>query len=140
MKRAQAYQCDFCTRCFARPSNATQHERSCQANPARRNCKTCVHGCIGTIDRKEPVTWDYDTRLCRDVPDYSFYGAYCDYHNVPIHEAPFNIECETAAPHCNPNGDEIPVPGTCWEYKYKGKCGWTAKNAPTGTESEGEHA
>ena len=137
VKQVTAYKCDYCGRCFLRPCNAVQHESSCNANPARKNCKTCVHGCIGIIKVEKPVTYNYDIRTCRDVPDYNFYGAYCDYHNIPIHEKPYDIECETSVPYYNPNSEETPDPGTCWNYEYKGKHGWTQKNAPTGAESEG---
>jgi hypothetical protein len=118
VKTVTAYKCDHCGRCFLRPCNAVQHESSCNANPARRNCKTCVHGCYGLVQSNT-------NNRVEMVP-------YCDYHKVPIFEKPYNIECESSMRY----GDEVPDAGTCYYYEYKGKRGWTQKDAPTGAESE----
>lgn len=127
MKQVQAYKCNYCGRCFLRPCNAVQHESSCDANPERRNCKTCVHGCYGLVNVSEP----HDT--VQMVP-------YCDYHGIPIFQKPYNIECDYDTPRYDPYGEGIPVPGTCCYYEYKGKREWTQKDAPTGAESETDHA
>ena len=131
MRKVQAYKCDYCGKCFLRPCNAVQHEASCNANPERRNCKTCVHGCIGLIYYDDPnacYPWS-------DQEDRQQMVPYCDYHNIPIFQKPYNIDCETSAPPYNPNGEETPDPGTCWDYEYKGKRAWTQKYAPTGAGS-----
>lgn len=128
MKVVAAYQCDYCTRCFARKVNAIQHESACNANPERKNCKTCVHGCYGLIETEKPMSSNYDCVLCRAIPDYTYFGPFCDYHNIAIFEKPYNIECDCSA-YLYGDGEETPDPGTCWNYEYKGKCGWTRKDA-----------
>jgi len=53
--------------------------------------------------------------------EYEEWGAYCDYHNKPVHEKPYLIDSETTG---DPFPEE-PIPFTCFEYEYKGKSEWT---------------
>ena len=102
----KGYKCDYCHRCFGRKVNAVQHENSCKNSPSSRHCRTCVHGVWAVIGGHEYEEW----------------GAFCDYHNKPIHEKPYYIECETQD---NYGEREYPIPGTCHHYEYKGKPEWT---------------
>jgi hypothetical protein len=55
----------------------------------------------------------------------AMFVPYCDYHHLSIYDKPYNIECETATQY---DGQEYPIPGTCWNYEYKGKREWTQKD------------
>lgn len=82
------------------------------------------------------------------------YGACCSFHNKPISERPYFIDCETVqlgqwakdveaglvssgVPCVNPYHEdyERPVPGTCEHYQYKGYAGW---GEPVEPAMEGE--
>lgn len=114
----KAFKCDWCPRCFGRKNNAAQHEEHCRNNPARRNCITCVHGLWAEVEIV-PDPCDYDQPM--DV-----YGPYCGYHDKPIMERPYFIECEM---HQDGYGEDYPMPGTCDHYEYKGKAEWTEEAA-----------
>ena len=112
----KAYKCDWCTRCYRRICDTNRHEKACNNNPARRHCKTCVHGVIAIIGWRP----DYNGN-----PVIEDTGPFCDYHEKPIHEKPYFIDCETYTnygfedePHC--------ASGTCLHYEYKGSAEWTS--------------
>jgi hypothetical protein len=117
----KAYKCNWCSRCFAHLSHASIHEKACKNNPARRNCKTCIHG------HYKPIPcYPYDTT--------EQFGVYCAYHNVPMGDKPYFIECDerqACSPdeayyyELDPDDLSYPLPGTCHHYEYKGKAEWT---------------
>ena len=107
MEEVRAYKCDFCSRCFVRKCNAAQHEPNCKNNPVMRTCKTCVHG-----------SW----RIIEGIGEMERFGAYCDYHDTPVFEKPYFIECDVAQ---QDYGTEMKVPFSCQGYEYKGKSEWT---------------
>lgn len=117
-KAVKAYKCDWCSRCFGRKQNADRHEKSCSNNPDRHHCKTCIHGVMGIVDEIEAPIGSY--------PGYDVYGAYCNYHDKPIRDKPYYIDCGTE--NNGGWGPEYPLPGTCIHYEYKGKAGWTVIN------------
>ena len=117
-KMVEAYKCDWCSRCFGRKCDVNRHEEACNNNPVRQHCKTCVNGLWTVISQTEDA---FD----RDYP-VDLYGPFCGYHNKPIFEKPYYIECDTH--NYGGWGPERPVPGTCLAYKYKGKAGWTVIN------------
>lgn len=113
-KKVKAFKCDWCSRCYIRLCDINRHESACKNNPARRHCKTCVHGVLAIIgwkldDDREPVIENI--------------GPYCDFHDKPIHEKPYFIDCEERGSGYFEN--IYPVPGTCEHYEYKGKAEWT---------------
>jgi hypothetical protein len=59
-------------------------------------------------------------------PTQEEYGPFCDYHEKPIHEKPYFIDCET---YTNYGFEDDPhnEPGTCSYYEYKGKAEWTGE-------------
>ena len=134
-----AFKCDHCHRCFGRINNARIHEDACKNNPARRQCITCIHGTVDTIrvERKytgfDSISYTYNIYTYNSAP-------YCAYHdNTPIHEKPYLIDCETGGGFDTGVGwhDEFPFPGTCHNYEYKGKPGWTKREREE-TEAERE--
>ena len=134
-----AFKCDHCHRCFGRINNARIHEDACKNNPARRQCITCIHGTVDTIrvERKytgfDSISYTYNIYTYNSAP-------YCAYHdNTPIHEKPYHIDCETGGGFDTGVGwhDEFPFPGTCHNYEYKGKPGWTKREREE-TEAERE--
>jgi hypothetical protein len=112
-KKVEAWKCDWCHRCFGRLCDANRHEKACNINPLRRNCKTCVHGILAIVG------WDSDYQ---GDPVIERYGAYCGYHNKPMSEKPYYIDCEEGQDEYY--GDSK-MPGTCDHYEYKGKAEWT---------------
>ena len=57
-----------------------------------------------------------------DFEDIKTWAPYCNHHQKPIHEKPYFIDCEQYQDcYCA----DIPVPGTCEHYEYKGKAEWT---------------
>lgn len=112
MKEVKAYKCDFCHRCFGRIVDATNHEKRCKGNPAMRSCITCVHG-VSAIVRYD--SWE-------DGLEVAAYGPWCKHLNMDIGCKPYFEECDTASRY-GVTGDE-PMPGTCWNYEYKGYAGW----------------
>ena len=116
-KQITAFKCDWCSRCFGRLCDVNRHEPACKNNPARRHCKTCVHGVLAIIGWRP----DFDGN-----PVIEEIGPYCDHHDKPIHEKPYYIECEEQQDGWSP---DRPLPGTCYYYEYKGKAEWTKEEA-----------
>lgn len=108
-KEIKGYKCDYCHRCFGRKVNAIQHEQSCKNSPTSRHCRTCVHGVWAVIGGHEYEEW----------------GAFCDYHNKPIHEKPYFFDCDFRDDYFGRTDLDQPIPGTCYYYEYKGKPEWT---------------
>ena len=102
----EAYQCDFCGRCFSRRNWAQRHENACNNNPARRHCKTCIH-----------------SALSAEIP-------VCRIHNIPVYDKPYEIDCKREVSRLN-GYDERAVPGTCIHYEYKGSAEWTREERST---------
>ncbi|MGI6689851.1 MAG: hypothetical protein ACOX63_03215 [Christensenellales bacterium] len=123
----KAFKCDWCPRCFTRRNNAELHEAACKNNPKRRQCITCVHGTVDELKIPTPRPW---------APD-DFYttttAPYCAIYKMPIHAKPYFIECDiredgnSRFSYDEEFPDSPPIPGTCWNYEYKGKPGWTKK-------------
>lgn len=103
MKQVTAYKCDFCHRVFSRPVNAKQHEDCCKLNPIRCNCRTCINLIDMDVER-EGYT---GKELC------------CKLTKTPLYDKPYFIECDEDdfCGYCAP----APMPGTCWNYEYKGE-------------------
>ena len=118
-KAVEAYKCDWCSRCFGRKCDVNRHEEACRNNPERHYCITCVHG---VLDTSYKDTNFLDTPL-ESQPKY---GPFCDYYGEYIHEKPYYIDCETN--NTDGWGPEYNIPGTCENYEYKGKAGWTVIN------------
>lgn len=118
----KAWKCNYCSRCYARKGTATVHENACKKNPERHHCATCVHGVLAqNVIITEPLT--VESYMPGHEPEKHAYGGpICAYHMVPINEKPYFIECDTDEFF---GQDEHPVPGTCWNYEYKGSFGWT---------------
>lgn len=101
----KAYKCNWCIKTMGRKVNAIQHEDNCTCNPASRHCKTCVYS--------------YKKTVCID--GYNAELPYCAYHDKPIHEEPYFIECDCAG---GEYGDSYDVKFSCFYYKYKGFAGY----------------
>lgn len=116
-EKVSAYKCDWCHRCFGRLCDANRHETACSNNPARRHCKTCVHGIMG-LDH-------ISTGL--DGKEVEVRRPWCAKHDKPMHEKPYYIDCDYGGGFDTGFGyhDEFPLPGTCEYYEYKGKAEWT---------------
>ena len=113
MKPVQAYKCDYCNRCFTRPASAHNHEVCCKNNPERKMCVTCKN-CLIKEDKSQPLIHiDYGkTQIYGDSPT-------CVVLNKPIYEKPYFDECDTSGPY-EYGETETEIPGTCWNYEYKG--------------------
>ena len=105
----EAYQCDFCRRCFSRQHWAQRHENACNNNPARRNCKTCAHNVLSQSG----------------IPS-------CRIHNLPIYDKPYEIDCTRDVSRYD--GLDHPVPGSCVHYEYKGKAEWALEKGESKAE------
>ena len=127
-----AYKCCFCSRCFEKRSAASNHERQCNGNPCRHNCKTCIYGVyamnqpVESLEKNIPPVLqkilESDTeaiKLYEEISDYC--GPFCEYHKRPIYEKPYFIDCDTEMTHIR---DDEPIDGTCHHYKYKGYAGY----------------
>ena len=119
----KAWKCSFCSRCFVNKGVAVNHESACKRNPERRHCATCVFGIRLDNPKKiiQPLTIESYMLGFGMEPD-GYCGPWCAYHEKPIFEEPYFIECEIDD---NPYYEERPIPGTCRNYKYKGYFGWT---------------
>ncbi len=116
----KAWKCSFCSRCFMKKGTAVSHEAACKRNPERRHCATCVYGVmIGDYHDLIGET------VALDLERIPYIGPWCAYHKQPMSEKPYYIECDTDD---NPYYEEQPIPGTCWNYKYKGRFGWTPES------------
>jgi hypothetical protein len=76
-----------------------------------RHCRTCVHSGLTVLETIE----------IGDGTEVEITTPACHYHGKLICDKPYEIDCETT-------GDpfpERPIPGTCWDYEYKGCSGWT---------------
>ena len=123
----KAWKCSYCSRCFVNKGVATNHESACKRNPERQHCATCIYGIELREPRELKETLTIETYFCgigsniqREPQTYC--GPWCAYHEAPMTERPYYIECDTDD---NPYYEEQPMPGTCWNYKYKGRFGWT---------------
>lgn len=132
----KAWKCKFCSRCFVNKGVAINHETACKRNPERQHCATCVHGIMLKNERKlkEPLTVE------SYIPGYeecavTYCGPWCAFHEQPMSEKPYFIECETDD---NPYYEERPIPGTCFNYKYKGRFGWTPEDEYGGQYGKAE--
>lgn len=118
--KVEAFKCDFCGRLLKLPRTAALHEASCKNNPVARNCITCIHGifacCAITPDWTDPYG-----------PGTEHSGPYCGYHDKPISEKPYFIDCDTDGGFDTGFGwyPESPIPYTCFHYESKGKAEWT---------------
>ena len=114
----KAYKCNWCPRVMGRKVNAIQHEDNCTCNPASRHCKTCVYSYKKVTEHihKEKC----DPFISQDI-DYEITEPYCAYHDKPIHEEPYFIECDCAG---GEYGDSYDVKFSCFYYKYKDFAGY----------------
>lgn len=101
----KAYKCNWCPKTMGRKVNAIQHEDNCTCNPKSRHCRTCVYS--------------YKKTVCID--GYNTELPYCAYHDKPIHEKPYLLECDCRDGEYGGGG---PVPFTCMYYEYKGFAGY----------------
>lgn len=108
MKKIEAWQCDYCAKCYINPKSTYSHQRTCRNNPDRHNCVTCVHGCTEYVVKNYPDPHD------RNEPA-EVREAWCDFYGMPIGDKPYYEDCDMS---------EGPLPGTCHHYKYKGYAGW----------------
>jgi hypothetical protein len=121
--KVEAFKCDYCGKLLKLPHTAAVHEASCKNNPAKRHCITCIHGisaCCATVpDWTDP-----------DGPGTEVYGPYCGYHDKPISEKPYFIECDNGGGFDTGLGwyPEFPLPYTCFHYESKGKAEWTPED------------
>ena len=121
--KVEAFKCDYCGKLLKLPHTAAVHEASCKNNPAKRHCITCIHGisaCCATVpDWTDP-----------DGPGTEVYGPYCGYHDKPISEKPYFIECDNGGGFDTRLGwhPEFPLPYTCFHYESKGKAEWTPED------------
>jgi len=118
IEKVTAYKCGFCYRCFGRPVDAANHESYCRKNPIRKHCQTCVHGIYKIID------W-----MGYPVADKPIFEQWCNYFNKPISDKPYFEACDTEDRYGQ--GEEHPVPGSCWYYEYKGCAGFEKMKART---------
>lgn len=115
-EKVDAWKCAFCSRCYMKKCTAVIHENACKKNPDRHHCATCVHG----------IMVDYHVVVESQYPEEHGYGGpMCAYHEKPIRDMPYFQECDTTG---GPYEDEYPMPGTCWNYEYKGRFGWTPED------------
>lgn len=121
--KVDAFKCDFCGRLLKTPHTATQHEAACNKNPARRHCITCIHGITACIRTDGDWTDPYG-------PGTEIHGPYCAYHEKPISEKPYFIECDTRGGFDTGVGwmPETPIPFTCFAYETKGYAKWTPED------------
>lgn len=118
--QVNAWQCDFCHRCFSRKVNAMAHESSCKLNPARRSCYTCKHmdphGIVGHIDCEDPMFGDL-TPAWATPESLELRGKFCDHFKTPLADKPYFIDCEMT--NYEYDDQAQPIPGTCcwWEAK-----------------------
>ncbi len=110
MHKKEAFQCDFCYRCFARPVDAANHEVACKYNPARRSCYTCKH-----MDKNSVISTTF--LFSEGVGEHiDITGMVCTHFNLPVGDKPYFIECETKEGFY---GEIINIPGTCLCYEQK---------------------
>jgi len=88
MKQVEAWKCDYCSRVSRTKTGMMRHEAACKNNPEKRFCVTCIHGCIGVVGQ-EPFLYDRDFSV--DV-----HAPFCDYHNKPIFEKPYDRNMYTS--------------------------------------------
>lgn len=125
--KVDAFKCDFCGRLLKTPHTAAWHEAACNKNPARRHCSTCVYGIfVNEKPLEQPLT--VESYFTQSAPEL-YSGPYCAYHEKPMSEKPYFIECETNGGLDTGFGwiPETPVPFTCCEYKTKGYSEWTSE-------------
>lgn len=118
--KVEAYQCEYCGKLCKRQHSAKAHEASCRCNPAARHCITCIHGILATTRFKPDWSDPFG-------PGNEECGPYCGYHDKPISEKPYFIDCDNGGGFCTGLGyhPEFPQPYTCLHYESKGKAGWT---------------
>lgn len=132
----KAWKCKFCSRCFVNKGVAINHEAACKKNPERRHCATCVHGIMLKDARKLKESLTVESY----IPGYeeraeTYCGPWCAFHEQPMSKSPYFIECETDD---NPYYEERPMPGTCFNYEYKGHFGWTPEDEYGGKHGKAE--
>lgn len=114
MKPVQGYKCDYCHRVFGRPVDAHNHEASCKNNPKSKRCVTCIN-CKIKRDKSIPgYEWAGET-IFSETPT-------CLIADKPIYDKPYLDECETTT--YGHSEEERELPGTCFNYEYKGYAGY----------------
>lgn len=118
--KVEAFKCDYCGRLLKTPHTATWHEAACNKNPARRHCSTCIHGILACTEYKADWTDPYS-------PGMEEKGPYCGYHDKPMTDKPYFIDCDVGGGIDTGLGwlPEKPIPFSCWHYQSKGKAEWT---------------
>lgn len=126
MKKVEAWKCDFCPKCYTNRRSTATHQRVCRNNPTRHNCVTCAHSRMEYVVKNYPSPNDY-------YQPAEIYEPWCDYHEKPIGEKPYFIDCDEdqicsgdEAYYRDLDPDEVfrCKPGTCHHYEYKGYAGW----------------
>ena len=113
---SKAWKCNWCNKASINHGAIIKHENSCKKNPNRRHCGTCIYLCM-EIDH-------FDTDSNGD-PIIERYAPWCTKHNKPISEKPWLINCEKEeVDEYFGYINEMPLPWTCSEYKYKGYYGF----------------
>lgn len=130
--KVEAFKCEYCGKLLKFPRTAAVHEASCKNNPATRNCITCIHG-IKAVIRYAQGGFEPNGDAGIEVK-----GPYCGYHDKPIHEKPYFIDCDNGGGFNTGVGyhPEFPIPYTCFHYENKGKAEWT----PAEEYEKGDHA
>lgn len=110
MKKVQGYKCDYCHRVFGRPVDAHNHEICCGNSPKSKRCMTCKHCSLELGEMIKMPDW------CGGE-GYQSTEPTCLLNNITVHNKCYEYECETDDRY---NEDSYNLPGTCWNYEYKG--------------------
>lgn len=111
----KVWKCQYCNKVTLNHGAILSHEESCKRNPKRCSCGTCVHACKQFIE----------------MGSFSRFDKYCDYHKLPFTDKPWEICADTTYYGSHP------IPGSCAEYEYKGKYGYTRKDGVKYKTQEG---
>ena len=118
MKLVQGYKCEYCHRVFGRPVDAHNHEICCPDNPKSKRCMTCKH-CSLELGRTIAPPF------C-GAEEYQTTEPTCLLNNITVHEKCYEEECETVDLY---EGDYRSLPGTCFNYDYKGYAKYEKREA-----------
>lgn len=132
--KVEAFKCDFCGKLLKLPHTAAVHEAACSHNPAKRHCITCIHG-ISAVCETVPG-WSDPCGPGTDVCEV--YGPFCGYHDKPISEKPYFIDCDHGGGFDTGLGwhPDFPMAYTCFHYESKGKAEWTPEKQYSPPEEE----